>query len=55
MQHYIRYLSDIHLELCYDRVIKSAAPYLFLAGDITNVNHKSFGKFFKYCNSSITL
>ena len=46
-------LSDIHLELVGDvRVIKAMAPYLFLAGDITNVNHKSFSKFFKYCNDN---
>jgi len=47
-------LSDIHLELSGGSFpkIPITAPYLILAGDITNINHESFGKFFKYCNDN---
>ena len=47
-------LSDLHLELSTGLFpkIPIKAPILILAGDITNINHKSFNTFFKYCNDN---
>lgn len=49
-------LSDLHLELSTGPFLKipAKAPFLILAGDITNINHKSFESFFKYCNDNWT-
>lgn len=43
--------SDMHLEL-WDKlpIITPKAPYLFLAGDISQYNHKNCLPFFDYCS-----
>ena len=45
--------SDMHLEL-WDKlpVITPTAPYLFLAGDISQYDHKNCAPFFDYCSKN---
>ena len=47
----IQVYSDIHIE-SWDKLpeITPKAEYLFLAGDICELNHKFFDDFFKYCS-----
>ena len=47
----IQVYSDIHIELMKDiPPILPTAKYLFLVGDICNLNNKLFFKFFDYCS-----
>jgi len=49
----IQIYSDLHLEL--KKSIPNIVPrarYLFLTGDISRFNHKSFGEFLSYCNNN---
>lgn len=51
----IQVFSDLHLELFNSSSfpkIKPLAPYLFLAGDIGNINNNNFKDFLKYCNEN---
>ena len=47
----IQIYSDIHLELIkFIPKILPNAEYLFLVGDISQLSHISFFKFFDYCS-----
>ena len=49
----IQVFSDLHLELTKNiPKITPIAPILFLAGDISRVNHNSFITFLSYCNNN---
>ena len=49
----IQVYSDLHLDSSSTiPLITPTAPYLFLAGDISQINHSSFGDFLEYCNNN---
>ena len=49
----LQIFSDIHIEL-WNKMpeIPVMAKYLFLAGDIIQLNHPLFYKFFDYCSAN---
>ena len=42
---YLQYVSDLHLEKGFKRVIKPSKPYLLLGGDIGYPNQQSYKNF----------
>lgn len=52
----LQYVSDLHLEryntVKFENVLRPAAPYLALAGDIGQSSHELFDDFLKYCSQN---